>query len=461
MENYDVVIIGGGPGGYVAAIKASQSGLKTALIEKHKIGGVCLNYGCIPTKTMLKTGKLYQDITKSEEYGIMIESREKITIDWEKLMHRKDKVVKQLVTGVESLLRKNNIKVYSEEAVCMDNKEIQVGKSVISYKNLILATGSRTKVPNIKGLKESIDKGYLIDSTGAVNLKKLPKSITILGGGVISVEFATLFSSLGCKVVILQRSDELLKNLDYEVRKFLMEDLKSKGVSLRTGISIKEIKDDTVVFDSENGREELSSEKILLSMGRIPNTNGLEKLNLKFSEKGISTNEYMETNVSGIYGIGDMNGKFMLAHVASHEGIVAVENILGKKTKVDYGKIPNCIYSFPEVGTVGYTEDDLIKENREYIVSKFPLSANGKALAEGEAKGFVKILADKKYGEILGVHIVASHGTDMIAEAVASMELEATVHELSKTIHPHPTLSEVVMEAAHGAVDKPIHIFRG
>jgi dihydrolipoamide dehydrogenase len=460
MEQYDVVIIGGGPGGYVAAIKSAQSGLRTALVEKHKLGGVCLNYGCIPTKTMLKTAKLYQEILNSDEFGIDISSKESIKVDWTKLMKRKDKVVSTLVSGVKSLLSKNKVDVYIGTGVSKPSKIIDVDGIEIGYDNLILATGSRNRIPEIRGIMKSIEDGHIIDSTGAVSLEFLPESLTILGGGVISVEFATLFASLGTKVTILQRSKELLKKLDFDVRKLIMDDLNEKGIVLKTGVSIEELEGNKVKYKEDGVFQEISSDKILLSLGRMPNVEGFENLGIDYSPKGLVTNEKMETSVKNVYAIGDMNGRFMLAHVASHEGIIAIENILGKDEKVDYDKIPNCIYSFPEVGTVGYTEDELMEKNMDYIVSKFPLTANGKALAEGEAKGFVKILADKKYGEILGVHIVAAHGTDMIAEAVASMELEGTIYELSKTVHPHPTLSEIVMEAAHGAVDKPIHIYK-
>ncbi|MCT4632032.1 MAG: dihydrolipoyl dehydrogenase [Firmicutes bacterium] len=460
MEQYDVVIIGGGPGGYVAAIKSAQSGLRTALVEKHKLGGVCLNYGCIPTKTMLKTAKLYQEILNSDEFGIDISSKESIKVDWTKLMKRKDKVVSTLVSGVKSLLSKNKVDVYIGTGVSKPSKIIDVDGIEIGYDNLILATGSRNRIPEIRGIMKSIEDGHIIDSTGAVSLEFLPESLTILGGGVISVEFATLFASLGTKVTILQRSKELLKKLDFDVRKLIMDDLNEKGIVLKTGVSIEELEGKKVKYKEDGVFQEISSDKILLSLGRMPNVEGFENLGIDYSPKGVVTNEKMETSVKNVYAIGDMNGTFMLAHVASHEGIIAIENILGKDEKVDYDKIPNCIYSFPEVGTVGYTEDELMEKNMDYIVSKFPLTANGKALAEGEAKGFVKILADKKYGEILGVHIVAAHGTDMIAEAVASMELEGTIYELSKTVHPHPTLSEIVMEAAHGAVDKPIHIYK-
>jgi dihydrolipoamide dehydrogenase len=312
--------------------------------------------------------------------------------------------------------------------------------------------------PHIKGLKESIENGFSIDSTGAISLEKVPKSLIILGGGVISVEFATLYNNLGTKVTIIQRSGELLKFLDKDVRVLIQRHLSKKGVKVITDTSISEIKDGTVVFERNGKVEEVTGEKILLSLGRKPNIDGFEELNLKIDKKGIIVDDYMQTNVENVYAIGDVNGKYMLAHVASAEGILAVNHIMGEKEKINYNKIPSCIYSSPEVGVVGLTEEEAIAEGHDVVVSKFPLSANGKALAEGESTGFVKLIADKKYGEVLGVHIVASHATDMIAEAVATMELEGTIHDLAKTVHPHPTLSEIVMEAAHGAIDKPIHM---
>jgi dihydrolipoamide dehydrogenase len=460
MKQYKIVIIGGGPGGYVAAIKAAQLGAKVALVEKHKIGGVCLNYGCIPTKTLLRSAKLYKDILEASTFGIDVSDYNQININWDNMMKRKDKVVGQLVGGIEQLLKHNGVDVYEGTGIVKDQYTVAVNDIVLKTEHLVLATGSSATIPPIPGLKEAFLNGHCINSTGAISLPKQPQSMTILGGGVIAIEFATLYNSLGTKVTLLQRSENILKALDADVQKLMTKHMKQIGVNVITGVAINEVKDNTVLYEVDGKKAQVTSETILVSLGRKANLKGLEILNLKTDRGGVMTDDHMETNVKNVYAIGDMNGKYMLAHVASAEGILAVEAIMGEKKTIDYMKIPSCIYSFPEVGVVGYTEKEAIDKGFDVDVSMFPLSANGKALAEGDSTGFVKLVFDKKYGEVLGVHIVASHATDMIAEAVASMELEATVHDLAKTVHPHPTLSEIVMEAAHGAVDKPIHIIK-
>lgn len=460
MKNFDIAIIGGGPGGYVAAIKAAQMGASTVLFEKNKVGGICLNEGCIPTKTMLRTAKLYDELLHASAFGIDIEETSTVKINWENLLKRKEKVVKQLVDGVSALLKHNGVKVVKAYAEVLEPGKIRAQNESYTYKHLIIATGSRTFFPDIPGLKESYEEGHIIDSTGAIQLKEKPERMVILGGGVIAVEFATLFNALGTQVVMLQRSHEILTFLDHEVRSAVQKHLLSKGVDIHLNTQVSRIDGDKV-YALDNGKEVVfEGEVILASFGRIPNLEGLEKLNLKVDRKGVVTTDSLETNQADTYAIGDVNGKYMLAHVASAEGIAAVENIMGENSKIDYNKIPSCIYSFPEVGVVGLTEQDAREQGYDVIISKFPLSVNGKALAEGESMGFVKIVADRTYGEVIGVHIIASHATDMIAEAVASMALEGTIHDLSKTVHPHPTLSEVVMEAAHGAVDQPIHMIR-
>lgn len=457
---YKIIVVGGGPGGYVAAIKAAQMGAKVALVEKHKIGGVCLNYGCIPTKTLLRSAKLYKDILDAASFGIDVLDYSNITINWENMMSRKDKVVHQLVSGIQGLLKHNGVTVIEGEAIVESPNKIKVGNDYYECENLILATGSSVAIPPIPGLKEAFDKGFAINSTGAIALKSLPESLTILGGGVIAIEFATLYNSLGTKVTLLQRSETILKTLDHDVQKLITRHMKKIGVKVLTGVSIDSVENNIVKFKHKGKDQAVKSDKVLISLGRKANLRGLEPLGLNTNRVGVITDDHMETNVKNVYAIGDLNGKYMLAHVASAEGILAVEAIMGEKKSIDYKKIPSCIYSFPEVGVVGYTEKEAIDAGYQVKTSVFPLSANGKALAEGDNTGFVKLVFDEKYGEVLGVHIVASHATDMIAEAVASMELEATVHDLAKTVHPHPTLSEIVMEAAHGALDQPIHIIK-
>lgn len=457
--DYDLCILGGGPGGYVAAIKAAQSGLKTALVEARNIGGICLNEGCIPTKTLLRTAKLFGDIQDAARYGIALEGG-RPTIDWPTLMARKDSVVSQLVGGVRQLLKHNGVEVISGFGTALDPHTVQVGDRRLTCRHLIVATGSSPAMPDTSGLAQAREQGIVIDSTDALVLPRLPKRLIILGGGVIAVEFASLYSGLGTEVVMVQRSPEILKGLDADVRKTIQRHLVKTGVKLHHSTTVKAISGHTVTLETPGGLVEETGDYILVSTGRTANLKGLEALGLKTAKGFVETDSQMRTNVPGVYAIGDLNGRFMLAHVASAEGLVAVDNILGKAAEINYDRIPSCIYSFPEVGAAGLTEEEARSRGHEVIVSQFPLSANGKALAEGESLGFVKIVADKQYGEVLGIHIVASHATDMIAEAVAVLELEGTVHDLARTVHPHPTLSEIVMEAAHGAVDKPIHIFK-
>lgn len=457
MKSYDVIVIGGGPGGYVAAIKAAQMDLKTALIEANRVGGVCLNVGCIPTKTMLKSAKVYQEVLESAKYGIDLPDGTTPKINWGNLMKRKEGVVDKIVGGVELLLRHNKVDVYKGYGEALSPTQVKVGDETLETKHLILATGSSVMVPEVPGIHEAMAMGKVIDSTGAMNLPHQPKTMTILGGGVISVEFATLYRSLGTEVTILQRSSSLLKNLDKDVRNLMQRHLKKIGVKIITDMTLKQIEGGTVRYEKDGKTLSVESDYILASLGRVPNLKGFEALQLKTDKRGVVVDDHMRTSVPNVYAIGDMCGKMMLAHVASAEALVAVEAILGHAQTIDYNKVPSCIYSFPEVGVIGFTEDDAIKAGYDVGTSMFPLSANGKAMAEGDTTGFVKIVHDKKYGEVIGVHIVAAHATDMISEAAITMELEGTVHDVAKTIHPHPTLSEIVMEAAHGAVHKPIH----
>ncbi|ERI94871.1 dihydrolipoyl dehydrogenase [Clostridiales bacterium oral taxon 876 str. F0540] len=459
MKEYDIVVLGGGPGGYVAAIKAAQLGAKTALIEKENVGGVCLNVGCIPTKTLLKSAKVYEDIMQSEKFGIDIFDKSSVNINLDNLMKRKDSIVNKLTGGVKVLLKQNGVDVYNGYGEAIDKNTLLVNGETLKTKNLIIATGSSAFIPNTKGLKEALEKGYAITSTEALTIDKIPKKFIVVGGGVVGVEFAALYNAIGSKVTILQRS-QILRSLDKDVREAMEKILRSKGIDIVYDIDIEEYENNKVVCKVNGERKIYEGDKILISIGRTPNLKGTEKLNLSVDKKGIVTDEKLRTNIEGVYAIGDVNGKYMLAHVASAEGIAAVENIMGKEEKINYDKVPSCIYTFPEVGVVGLSEEEARERGHKVITSTFPMTANGKAMAEGETDGFVKIVADEQYGEVLGVHIIASHATDMIAEAVTTLELEGTVHDLAKAVHPHPTLSEVVMEAAHGAIGKPIHIFK-
>lgn len=459
MEKYDILVLGGGPGGYVAAIKAAQLGAKVAIIEKEKLGGVCLNWGCIPTKTMLKTAKLYKDILRGKDFGIVGIDTDNIFVDWDSLIKRKDKVVNQLVSGIYTLIKKNKIDLYEGMGTVLNKNEIKINDKTLWGKNLIIATGAIENFPSIPGLDTMVKSGDVINSKGALSLEEIPKELVVVGGGVIAVEFATLFNSLGSKVTLIQRSSRILTSTESEMATTLEKHLKREGVNILTDTKLKSISPDGVLIEHKGKEKIFKGNKYLVSLGLKPRLNGIENLNLKLNSKGfVETNERMETSVSGVYAIGDLNGKFALAHVASAEGVVAAENIMGTNSTINYNIVPACIYTFPELASVGLTEEEAKEKGYDVVVSKFPLAANGKALAEGETVGFVKIIADKKYGEVLGTHIMASHATDMISEALITMQIEGTIYDIAKAIHPHPTLSEIMMEAAFGAIDKPIHI---
>jgi len=460
MNKHDIVIIGGGPGGYVAAIRAAQLGYNTAVVEKEAIGGVCLNWGCIPTKAMLKTAKVYKQFMHAEDYGLSINDKSSVSIDWDNILKRKDKIVKRLTGGVKGLLKKNGVKVYNGMGTVKDPHHIEVDGEELETKKLIIATGASPAFPPIDGLKEAFEAGRVLTSKEILSLDKLPKNLVVIGGGVIGVEFATLYSNLGVDVTILEAQSQLLTPVDGEVRKTYTKLLENNNLTMHTNAMVKKVTKDSVVYELDGKETTIEADKILLSVGMRPNMKGLEALDLEQTKVGIKTDEYLRTNIKDVYAIGDVNGIMMLAHVASKEGLVAVDHIHDEEGShsIDYFKVPSGIYGFPEIAFVGMTEEQVKEKGLDYKVSKFPLQANGKALAEGESDGFIKIIADKEYGELLGVHILGPNATDMIAEAVTTMELEGTVHELARAIHPHPTLSEIVMEAAHGVVDKPIHI---
>ena len=456
---YDLIVLGGGPGGYVAAIKAAQLGAKVAVIEKERLGGVCLNWGCIPTKTMLHTANLYLDILNGEEFGIVGIDTSDIKVDWNTLLNRKDKVVDKLVSGIYTLFKKNKITLYEGMGTALNKNEIEVNGEILWAKNLILATGAREFYPEIEGLEEMMKTGNIINSKGALSLEEIPENLVVVGGGIIAVEFATLFNSLGSNVVLIQRSERILSAVESEMAKTLERQLKKDGINILTNTKLKSISEDGVLIEHKGKDKVFKGDKYLFSLGLKPRLDGIEKLNLKLDPKGfVETNEKMETSIDGVYAIGDLNGKYALAHVASAEGIVAAENIMGISSIIDYNIVPNCIYTFPELASVGLTEEEAKEKRINYTVSKFPLSANGKALSTGKTTGFVKIISDNEYGEVIGTHIMGYNATDLISEAVMIMQLEGTVYDIAKAIHPHPTVSETIMEAAFGAIDKPIHI---
>jgi len=459
MKEYDVLILGGGPGGYVAAIKAAQLGAQVAVIERDELGGICLNWGCIPTKAMLKTAKLYEDILDSQDFGISGIEKDSIGIDWKQLLRRKDRVVKRLVTGIHSLFKKNKIDLYKGTGTVINKNEIRVGNQVLKGKNLILATGAKTYYPKISGLEKAFNAGKLIDSKGALLLEEIPKELIIVGNNNYAVEFVSLFNALGSKVTLIHDGDRILPYMEEEMVKTLERHLKKKKIRLVPKARVKEITSKGILVESKGKEIKYDADKYLFSLGIRPQIEAFKDLGLKLDSKGfVKTNDKMETSIEGVYAIGDINGKYPLAHVASAEAIVAAQNIMEKSSNLDYKLVPQALYSFPELASVGLTEKEAKDKGLDYTTSKFPLIANGKALVEGERVGFLKIISDNEYGEIIGVHIMSNHATDMISKAVGIMKIEGTVHDLAETIHPHPTTSEIFLEAALGAVDQPIHM---
>lgn len=449
---YDVAVIGGGPGGYVAAIKAAQSGLKTVLFEQEKLGGVCLNKGCIPTKSLLKSASVYHSAQSAAAFGIQAGH---VAFDWAAVMARKETVVNQLVGGIGMLVRANKIDLVAARAEVKDAHTVTANGQDVSAKSIIIATGSQPVRPPIDGIGESC----VMTSDELLSIKKVPKSIVIVGGGVIGLEFAFLLNRFGTKVTIIEMLPSLLAIADETVISTVAKSIQKAGIAVVTNARVKKIEPAAVVYEKDGIATRIETEAVLVSTGRKPSADiaMLSRLGVAHKNGMVQTDEKLRTSVSGIYAIGDVNGKSMLAHTASEEGIVAVETICGHEVKMDYSVIPQCVYLEPEIAWVGLTEKQAIEQGYDVQTGVFPMSANGKSLIEGETAGFVKFVADKKYGEILGVHMVCHHATDMIAEAAFAMKTECCVDDIAKCIHPHPTVVEAVMEAANATVGKAIH----
>ena len=464
-EEIDVVIIGGGPGGYVSAIKAAHLGLKAVLVEKDKLGGVCLNRGCIPTKALVSTAELLNHLQRAGEFGIQVKD---YSIDFPAIMKRKDLITQRLSSGVGQLMKANQVRVIRGEGQIIEPGKVEITdsageKEFIKTKNIIIATGSKVMRLPIPG----IDSEGVITSDGALSLSELPSRMLIIGGGVVGIEFAGIFKALGVEVTVVEMLPRILLPIDEEIAFRLTQLLKRKGIEILTDSKVKEIKKNhqnlEVLISTSDGEKKLETEKVLLAAGRVPELGNIDvqRLGIELDGKAIKVDEKMRTNIPGIYAVGDVVGRIMLAHVASREGIVAVENISGKETLMDYKVVPNCVFSMPEVASVGLTEEEARKENNNIKVSKFPFMANGKALGMGETEGMVKIIADADTSELLGFHILGVHASDLIAEGTLALSMEATAFEIINTIHAHPTLAEAIAEAAEGIVGKPLHLTKG
>ena len=462
--DFDLIVIGSGPGGYVAAIRASQLGMKVGVVEKESIGGVCLNWGCIPTKSLLKSAQAYEYVIHADSYGVSVSGE--VKPDFGKMVQRSREVAGGMSKGVQFLFKKNKIEVVAGFGKIKSASKVEVtgsdgSKKVITAKNIILATGARSKeLPNLKQ-----DGQKIIGYREAMTLPKQPKSMVVVGSGAIGSEFANFYNSIGTDVTLVEFLPNVVPNEDEEVSKALERSFKKAKMKILLSSSVEKV--DTsgelckVTIKTPKGEEIHEAEVVLSAVGVTPNLEGigLEELGITLEKGKIKVDEYYRTNIAGVHAIGDIVGGPALAHVASAEGIVCVEKIAGLNPEpVDYGNIPGCTYTNPEVSSVGLTEAKAKEAGYEVKTGKFPYTASGKASAAGQKDGFVKLVFDAKYGELLGAHLIGGNVTEMIAELVVARKLEITGHELLKTIHPHPTMSEAIMEAAAAAYDEVIHL---
>ncbi len=461
--NFDLVVLGSGPGGYVTAIRASQLGLKTAIVEKESLGGVCLNWGCIPTKALLKSAQVFDYINHAEDYGIKVSDAKH---DFEKMIGRSRDVASGMSNGIQFLMKKNKIEVIMGTGKVKPGKKLEVtgedGKTTeVSAKHIIIATGARSRqLPNLPQ-----DGKKIIGYREAMSLKTQPKKMVVVGSGAIGVEFAYFYKTLGTEVTVVEYLPNIVPVEDDDVSKQLERTFKKSGMKIMTNSEVTNV--DTsgegckVTVKTKKGEETLECDVVLSAVGIQANIEniGLEDVGIATDKGKIMVNDYYQTNIPGYYAIGDVVPGQALAHVASAEGITCVEKIAGMHVEpIDYNNVPGCTYCMPEVASVGYTEKQAKEAGYEVKVGKFPFSASGKASASGHKDGFVKVIFDAKYGEWLGCHMIGAGVTEMIAEAVAARKLETTGHEILKTIHPHPTMSEAVMEAVADAYGEVIHI---
>ena len=462
-SQYDLLVVGSGPGGYVAAIRASQLGMKVGVVEKAELGGICLNWGCIPTKALLKSAQVFEYVSHAKDYGVDVKSA---TADFSAMVKRSREVADSNSKGIQFLFKKNKIEVIKGTAKLKKGKKLDVtdekGKATeYAANNIILATGARSReLPALK-----IDGEKIIGYRKAMVLEKQPKKMVVVGSGAIGVEFAYFYKSIGTDVTIVEFMPRIVPVEDEEVSKALERNFKKNGINIMTNSEVTNVdtkgKGCKVTVKTKSGEEKLDCDVVLSEVGISTNIEGigLEETGVKTDKGKVIVDDFYKTNVDGVYAIGDIVKGPALAHVASAEGIICVENIAGKKPlPLDYNNLPGCTYCSPEVASVGYTEAAAKEAGYEVKVGKFPFSASGKAKAAGATDGFVKVIFDAKYGEWLGCHMIGANVTEMIAEVVAARKLETTGHEIIKTVHPHPTMSEAVMEAAADAYGEVIHM---
>ncbi len=460
---FDIIVLGSGPGGYVTAIRAAQLGFKTAIVEKENLGGVCLNWGCIPTKALLKSAQVFNYIKHASDYGVQVAEPE---VDFRAMVQRSRGVAESMSKGVEFLMRKNNITVIKGFGKLLPGKQVEITHedgltSVINADHIIIATGARARqLPNLP-----IDGKKVIGYRQAMTLNQQPKSMIVVGSGAIGVEFAYFYNSIGTQVTIVEYLDRIVPLEDEEISKQLARSFKKSKIKVMTSSELLSV--DTTgegvkaIVKTKKGEVELEADIVLSAVGIKSNIEniGLKDVGIEVEKDKIKVDKYYQTNIDGYYAIGDVINTPALAHVASAEGITCVEKIAGHDPEtIDYNNIPGAVYTDPEISSTGYTEKQAVEAGHEILVGKFPFTASGKAKAAGAPDGFVKIIIDKKYGEILGAHMIGANVTEMIAEIVAARKAEATGYSLLKSIHPHPTMSEAVMEAVAAAYDEVIHL---
>ncbi|MEL0650131.1 dihydrolipoyl dehydrogenase [Algibacter sp. TI.3.09] len=458
MSKYDIIVLGSGPGGYVTAIRASQLGFKTAIVEKENLGGVCLNWGCIPTKALLKSAQVFEYLKHAEDYGLKVTDAER---DFDAVVKRSRNVADGMSKGVQFLLKKNKVDVINGFGKLKPGKKIDVDGTEYSADNIIIATGARSReLPNLPQDGEKV-----IGYRQALTLKEQPKKMIVVGSGAIGVEFAYFYNSMGTDVTIVEYLPNIVPVEDEDVSKLVERSFKKSGIKVMTSAEVTTV--DTsgegvkATVKTSKGEEVLEADIILSAVGIKTNIEniGLEDVGIVVDRDKVIVNDFYQTNIPGYFAIGDITPGPALAHVASAEGILCVEKLAGQHVEaLDYGNIPGCTYCTPEIASVGITEKQAKEQGLDVKIGKFPFSASGKASAGGNKEGFVKVIFDAKYGEWLGCHMVGAGVTDMIAEAVLGRKLETTGHEVLKTIHPHPTMSEAVMEAVAAAYDEVIHI---
>ncbi len=462
-SHYDLIIIGSGPGGYVAAIRASQLGLKTAIVERESLGGICLNWGCIPTKALLKSAQVFQYIKHAKDYGITVGEAH---ADFGAVIKRSRDVANGMNKGIGFLMKKNNIDIITGHGQVKAGKKVEVEKdgqkTEYSANHIIIATGGRARqLPNIP-----IDGTKVIEYRKAMTLDKQPDSLVIVGSGAIGMEFAYVYASMGTKVTIVEFMPNIVPVEDEDISKELAKSYKKLGVEIYTNSSVERVDISgsgcVSTIKTPTGEIQIESDVVLSAAGVVANIEniGLEQLGIVLERGRIVTDDYYRTNVEGYYAIGDVTKGQALAHVASAEGIICVEKIAGVAhvEPLDYNNIPGCTYCIPEIASVGYTEKAALEAGYELKIGKFPFSASGKAKAAGVPEGFVKVIYDAKYGELLGAHLIGANVTEMIGEIVVARKLETTGHEILKSVHPHPTMSEAIMEATAAAYGEVIHL---